>query len=166
MAWTTPRTDWRTGELVTASDMNAVSENLAALKHPPTAIYITTEDIFVDTDGEFADVDSDNMNLTITTSGGDVLVHFDCSLERRYVSRERDRHNTYNCFDIDVDGKRQGEDDGIIRVLADGVRRPTGYTRLIQNLSPGSHSFKLQCKNWQNGIRLYPGAQFWVREIS
>ena len=32
MAWTTPKTNWATGELVTAEDMNAINENLVALK--------------------------------------------------------------------------------------------------------------------------------------
>ena len=32
MAWTTPKTDWETGELVAASDMNEIGENLAVLK--------------------------------------------------------------------------------------------------------------------------------------
>ena len=32
MAWTTPKTDWAVGELVTAEDMNTLGENLAALK--------------------------------------------------------------------------------------------------------------------------------------
>ena len=31
MAWTTPKTDWETGELVAASDLNAIGENLAVL---------------------------------------------------------------------------------------------------------------------------------------
>ncbi len=70
MAWTTPKTDWSTGELVTAEDMNAVGENLAALS----------------------------------------------------------------------------------------------FTRLIQNLGAGSHSFKLQWKS-RGAARVFRRAQFWVREI-
>ena len=38
MAWTTPKTNWATGELVTAEDLNAINENLVALKHPPTVV--------------------------------------------------------------------------------------------------------------------------------
>ena len=45
MAWTTPKTNWATGELVTAEDLNAINENLAALKHPAIASYTTTQDI-------------------------------------------------------------------------------------------------------------------------
>ena len=46
MAWTTPKTDWTTGELVSAEDMNAVGENLAALKDPATEIGRTIVEIF------------------------------------------------------------------------------------------------------------------------
>ncbi|MCY4020248.1 MAG: hypothetical protein OXG39_12650 [Chloroflexi bacterium] len=38
MAWTTPKTDWNTGELVTAADMNAIGENFAALKNLQTSV--------------------------------------------------------------------------------------------------------------------------------
>ena len=43
MVWTTPKTDWATGELVTAADMNAVGENLAALAAPVSAGFRTTQ---------------------------------------------------------------------------------------------------------------------------
>ena len=38
MAWTTLKTNWATGELASADDMNAICENLAALRHPATAV--------------------------------------------------------------------------------------------------------------------------------
>ena len=79
MAWTTPKTDWTTGELVAAEDMNAIGENLAALRTLAIAAYTTTAHIAFPSSGNgsaFADIDSDNLNLTLSTSGGDVLVHF------------------------------------------------------------------------------------------
>lgn len=33
MAWTIPKTDWNNGDLVTADDMNAIGENLAAVRN-------------------------------------------------------------------------------------------------------------------------------------
>ena len=77
MAWTTPKTDWATGELVTAADMNAVGENLAVLGNPPKPA--TLERPVSSTKGsrnDFVDVDSDNLNLTITTTGGMYWLHF------------------------------------------------------------------------------------------
>ena len=167
MAWTTPKTDWNTGELVTAADINAIGENLAVLRQPSAAVasYTTPEDIVVNTAGEYADVDSLNMNLTVTTNGEDVLFHFDGTLTRARVGRSRDYTDTYNHIDIDIDGIRQGGDNGIVNVLATSGRRETSFTRLIQNLNPGTHTFKLQFKNWGNGVTLHAGAQFWVRGI-
>ncbi len=46
MAWTTPKTDWSNGELVTADDMNAIGENLASLKEPAPELFVTANEIF------------------------------------------------------------------------------------------------------------------------
>ena len=159
MAWTTPKTNWTNGELVTAEDMNAVGENLAALKHPATAVYTTAENIITTASIDvFTDVDSDNLNLTITTAGGDVLVHFDASI--------RPSSHSAILFDIEVDGARLGNDDGILTSqnhYSGAETSVMSFTRMIQNLSAGSHSFKLQWKGGRSALNA--GAQFWVREI-
>lgn len=156
MAWTTPKTDWTTGELVSASDMNSIGENLAALKQKAIAVGKTTANIYT-TASRFVDVDSANLNLMITTTGGDVLVHFHGPVRKRsggFITIK---------FDIEVDGNRQGGIDGITLAKVDGNYKNVSFTRLIQNLSAGSHTFKLQ---WHAGDgRLLPHAQFWVREI-
>ena len=160
MAWTTPKTNWATGELVTAEDMNAVGENLAVLGalRSTVAVYTTPADI----DGlstDFVDVDSDNLNLTITTAGGDVQVHFHGTVYCRTRRSVR--------IDVEVDGTRQGGDDGMVQTASpsqESVSEIVSFTRLIQNLSAGTHTFKLQWKTNQS-ITLYAGAQFWVREI-
>ena len=161
MAWTTPKTDWTTGELVTAEDMNAVGENFAALESQRSVVaaYTTTENT-ERASVDFVDVDSDNINLTLTTSGGDVLVHFEGSVERTHNS-------TRGSFDIDIDGNRQGGEYGILSMLIEPSIRTVSFTRLIQNLSAGTHIFKIQVKTLHavSGIRLHAGAQFWVREI-
>ena len=160
MAWTTPKTDWTTGELVSASDMNSIGENLAALKQKAIAVGETTARISKNS-GSFVDVDSENLNLTITTTGGNVLAHFHGSV---HLGRAEGAF-----LDVDVDGTRQGGNDGILRSYfnpRDGrdVYHAMSFTRLIQNLSAGSHTFKLQCKT-RGSILLETGAQFWVREI-
>ncbi|MCY4073059.1 MAG: hypothetical protein OXG60_17330 [Chloroflexi bacterium] len=162
MAWTTPKTDWATGELITASDMNAVGENLAALNDLATAVYTTTEHIRAKA-SEFTDVDSDNLSLTIATAGRDVLVHFYGTIGHGSASP-----NFYGSFDIDVDGVRQGSDDGVVKVyFYHDVYPCVSFTRLIQGLSAGSHTFKLQWKSYRSGmgLMLHKGAQFSVREI-
>ncbi len=162
MAWTTPKTDWNTGELVAPADMNAIGENLLALKNQKaTAIYTTTENILAASSSRsFVDVDSTNLKLTITTSGGDVMVHLHCS-GHRHDSGNR----VHMLFDIDVDGNRQGGDNGLARMSLDqAYSQNLSFTYIVQNLDPGSHTFKLQWKGGGTG-RMQAGAQFWVREI-
>jgi len=153
MAWTTPKTDWETGELVSADDLNAVSENLAELDRvrKTVAAHATTVDIRIPHSATFVDIDS-HFNLTITTAGGDVLVHFHGVV-------------TASDFKIDVgiDGTRQGQADHGLRYGGGHANNELlSFTRLVQNLSAGSHTFKLQGKN---DTTLRAGAQFWVREI-
>jgi hypothetical protein len=159
MAWTTPKTDWTTGELVSAEDMNAVGENLAQLGNLRSAVscFATTENTSIPAGTTFADVDSDNLSLTITTSGGDVLVHFHGSLSQG--------HFHYR-FDVKVDGNLQGHEmEGIAKGIAVNYEGPAvSFTRLIRNLVAGSHTFKLQAR-FSHQKTLYAGAQFWVREI-
>ncbi|MCY4020246.1 MAG: hypothetical protein OXG39_12640 [Chloroflexi bacterium] len=159
MAWTTPKTDWSTGELVAAADLNAIGANLVALKNPAKAVYTTTAEIIGRTE-TFADVDS-NMRLALATTGGDVLVHFHGSMENV------DPYNTMLYCDIDIDGTRQGAEFGISRAHIDAHDKAVSFTHLIRNLSAGSHNFKLQWKIEKQtvGVRLFAGAQFWVREI-
>ena len=158
MAWTTPKTDWETGELVAASDMNEIGENLAALQHPATAVYTTTDDI--DSNSiNWVDVDSNNLSFNVTTNGGDVLAHFQGA-----VLRIRANHDAF--FDLAIDGVRQGSANGIISDHLTHVRTQMGFTYMVTNLSAGSHTFAFQWKRQHsNGIRLKAGAQFWVREI-
>ena len=160
MAWTTPKTNWATGELVTAEDMNAVGENLAALKNRQKNAVVTVADLQA-TSRSFVDVDSDNLSLEISVAGGDVLVHFHGSIR---CERARAAY-----IDLEVDGTRQGGDDGIVRsrnwISQNGYLHDSmSFTRLIQGLNAGSHTFKLKWKT-EGLITLYAGAQFWVREI-
>ena len=161
MAWTTPKTDWTTGELVSASDMNSIGENLAALKQPVMAVGTTTQQISVGSNRPFANIDSTNLNLTITTAGGDVLVHFHGSIKH---SRSQ---AAAALFDITVDGQRVGGGDGILECKIDGYYHIACFTRLIQNLNAGSHTFAIQWREHRGGasVILAPKAQLWVREI-
>ena len=164
MAWTIPKTDWNTGELITADDMNAIGENLAALRGASTVeSYTTTSNINIGSRiSEFIDIDSDNLNLSLTTGGGDVLIHFDGTLN------VGDAQFVY--LDVEVDGARLGGANGILShqmVEVSGVRYAdniVSFTRLIQNLSAGPHTFKFQ---WKSSFRfsMKAGAHYWVREI-
>ena len=159
MAWTTPKT-WAVDELVTASDLNThIRDNLNALKVPPTDHYELNEGSdYTTSSTSFVDVDATNLALTITTTGGDVLVHF-----HGYTVNQ-------GYFDLAVDGSRAGGDDGCIRFTTG----PVSFTRLITGLAAGEHVFKLQWKTVGAALTLYAGTgtagydlhpQFWVREI-
>jgi hypothetical protein len=163
--WTTPKT-WSTGEALSASDMNThIRDNLGALKAPPTAAY-TCDEVgdYATTQTTFVDVDVSNLALTITTTGGDVMVGFHGHI---YA-------NGGICnLDVTVDGAREAGDDGITAVHA-AFREAVSFVRLITDLDAGSHTFKLQWKVSAGTATLYAGAgtanydlhpQFWVREI-
>jgi hypothetical protein len=166
MAWTTPKT-W-TSEPLTSLDLNThLRDNLEALKDPPGTSYVLNESAnYYTTSTSFVDVDGSKLALTISTGGGDVMVHF-----HGVVAAASGRVN----FDLDVDGVRVAGDDGITRL--DTITAPVSFTRLISGLAAGAHTFRLQWRVSSGGsATLYAGAgstvqldvhpQFWVREVS
>lgn len=165
MAWTTPKT-W-TAEVLSSSDLNThLRDNLSALKDPPSDNYEADEvSDYTTTSTSFVDVDATNLSLTITTGGGDVMVHAHLATN---VSTGRLQ------FNIDVDGSPHAANDGIVVHAA--MQHVTSFSRLITGLSAGSHTFKLQWKTSTGGTgTIYAGAgssgtdvhpQFWVREVS
>lgn len=169
--WTTPKT-WSTGEALTASDMNAhIRDNLDALKAPPTDNYECNEaSDYTTTSTTFVDVDATNLNLTITTTGGDVMVGFYGTVKHSAAS------NNAIKFDVDLDGSLIAGDDGLIgtNFPAASQSRAVSFVVLVTGLSAGSHTFKLQWHTASATATLYAGAgtsifdvhpQFWVREV-
>lgn len=168
MVWTTPQT-W-TAALVTVAEFNEqIRDNLDALKDPPSDKYLVNEGSDYSTSStSYVNVDATDLALTITTFGGDIVVHF---------------HGTVNnsgagsYFDVDVDGVRYGGDDGIIRVIG-GIgsqTSATSFTILIEGLSAASHTFTLQWRVVGGTATMYAGAgtsgldlhpEMWVREVS
>ena len=168
--WTAPKT-WATGELVSASNLNEqVRDNLLVLKDPPSDNYEVDEGSdYTTTSTSFVDVDATNLALTITTQGGDVMVHFHGGMVRAAAS------GVYISFDVDLDGARIGGDDGITGVTQYDDYHNVTFTRLITGLAAGEHTFKLQWKVHTSTGYLYAGAgtsnrdlhpQFWAREVS
>lgn len=175
MAWTAPTTR-TTGELITAAIWNTdIVDNLAALKAPPSEHYELNEaSNYTTNSASFVDVDAGTgantkLRRDITIGGSEVLVSFS-----GHVAAAGSAPNLAY-FDIDVDGARNGGDDGYNTCVANGG--PIAFTRLITGLTPGAHIFKLQWKVRAAGVTgtLYAGAgtgsydlhpQFWVREVS
>jgi hypothetical protein len=165
MSWTQPKT-W-TSEPLTSTDLNThLRDNLEILKDPPSDDYTLNQGADYGTTGtSFANVDGTNLSLTITTGGGDVIVHFDGYLLNA---------TGYVALDISIDGVRHFGDDGICRIIANS-QGPISFTRLITGLAAGSHTFNLMWKVNAGTAVMYAGAgtanfdihpQFWGREVS
>jgi hypothetical protein len=173
MAWTTPKT-WNVDELLTAANLNMhLRDNLNALKAPPTVHYECDEDSeYTTTSTSFVDVDGTNLALTLTTSGGDVLVHFHASIVHTNAGKI--------FFDVTLDGNRIGEDDGILGGYVQNAGSGNtasaymSFTRLVTGMAAGEHTFVLQWRTTGSTARLFAGAtaaeavhpQFWAREVS
>lgn len=171
MVYTAPRT-W-IDELSDAADFNVdIRDNQLALKSPPTDRHEVNEasDYAISTD-TYTDVDTTDLTLSITTTGGDVIIGFIFS----GISVTRIAY-----LDISVDGTR------IVNAIAPAFGGITGvgltsantisFLRL-QALAAGAHTFVLQ---WQmrstpGNSTLYAGSgtvgydihpRFWVRELT
>ncbi len=167
MAWSTPYTSWVAGDQNTATAMNRIEANVVYLNIRPSSQYVLNQGSdYTTTSTSFTDTDTTNLALTITTNGGDVMVHF------HGISTNSAAVNTL--YDVTVDGTRTAGDDGITGA-AGTTRTTVSFTRLITGLSAGSHTFKLQWKvaSASTGT-LYAGAgtsgsdvhpQFWVKEV-
>jgi len=167
MAWTQPKT-WSNEPLV-AGDMNThLRDNLEALKDPPQGgTDIDNSSNYSTTSTSFVDVDATDFSTTITTNGGDVLVTLCATIVGA---------TNYAFFDIEVDGSRVGDDDGIIKSHCSSTAQ--NFVTLyywVKGLSSGSHTFKLQWKASTGTITMFGGqgaagtqmhGQWDVREVS
>jgi hypothetical protein len=164
MSWTQPKT-W-SSEPLTSSDLNThLRDNLEALKDPPGDNYILNQGSdYSTTSTSWVDVDSTNLSFTLTTNGGDLMVHIHLPVTGTGIA----------FFDLDLDGSRVGGDDGIARNAAGGISI-VSFTRLISGLAAGTHTVKLQWRMASGTGTIYAGAgtsnadfhaQMWVREIS
>jgi hypothetical protein len=168
--WTTPKT-WAAGELVTAAMLNThLRDNLEYLKTPPADAYILNESgDYSTTSTSFVNVDGTKLALTIATAGGDVLVGFS-----GIASNTSGGGRVY--LDVEVDTVRTGGDDGLVLITSSSASHAQNITflKLVQGLSAGSHTFKLQYKVSTGTGTIYAGAgssgydthsQFFVREL-
>lgn len=167
MAYTQPIT-WSNQPLI-ASDMNTyISDNLEALKNPPTGYYNADEaSDLTTTSTSFADVDatSGKFSQTIDTTGGAILVTFAGALSNNTAGSRIFLRVTAN-------GTPYGGGDGItfVNVLGNG-----SFTYWLNDLPAGNYNIRLQWKVSAGTATLFRGAgtvngdvipQFQVREVS
>jgi hypothetical protein len=168
MAYVEP-VDFVAGTPLTKAQLDAIQNNIRALKDPPTEDYTANEGAdYSTTSGSFVDVDGTNFSLTATTVGGDVMVGFFGSFKNS---------SSFHIFlEVDVDGSPYAGDDGITASVAgtSNSAEGLGFVVLIRGLSAASHTFKLQWKVGGGTATLHAGAgtangdthpQFWVKEL-
>ncbi len=177
MTWTSPRT-WSAGETVTPTIMNThVRDNLNALKAPPTDLYNFDEgaDYTTTTSANFTDVDATDLQLSIDTTGGDVLIWFFGTVNLGATAAD-----IY--FNVVDNGVAVAANDGLIQLRSNGITNadtsefPIAFIFLQQSVTAGNHLYKLQWKTSSGDtVTLRAGAgtsnkdthpQFGCREIS
>lgn len=171
MAWTAPRT-WIAGEVVTAALMNThLRDNLLYLFARPhdeefineASDYSTTSTSFTNIDGS-----SPGLALSVTTTGGDLLVYFYGAFSCAHtdlISR------AFLGLDFTVDGTRQGGDDGLLtcyigRLMSGGGDAgglPVCFVKRVTGLAAGAHTIIMQWKGMSSGagtttVTLFAGA--------
>lgn len=169
--WTDPKT-WTVGESLTFEEMNTyMRDNQDALKSPPSAsVQIDEASDYTTSNTSFEDVDATNFSVEITTTGGDVMLHF-------YLSASNTTTGRITFFDVAQNGVRIGGDDGMIAVMAGASngRNAISCTHLITSLAAGTYTFKLMWKVTANTSTIYAGAgtvngdlhpHMWAREVS
>src|SRR5689334_15175635 len=108
--WANAKENWIAGELVLATDMNLIGNDLNWLKTPPTANYLVNQGSdYTTTSTSFVNVDGTNLSLTITTAGGNVLIGFSGVVSNTTVG-------TVTYLDVEIDGTRFAGDDGIVGI--------------------------------------------------
>lgn len=152
MAWTTPKT-WAS-EPLTSIDLNTyVRDNQNYLQDrvdspTATAQYLRTATNYTTTSTTLVDVDATNLALTITTTGGDVLVTFcgyaNVNTSGKSMSLAVDIDGTpYTVITQDCPGS--------------GQQINVSFSYVFTGLTAGSHTFKLQWLTETGTATLYAG---------
>ncbi len=162
MAWTTPKTDWTTGELVAASDLNAIgdTDNFLFNGWAGDRYVRNNGSNWTTTSTSYVDVDATNLASTITTNGGDVLVIFTGNVQNSAVAGCR--------MALDIDGTTT-EAITLVNPYNTGKHVNMSFAYLITGLSAGSHTIKLRWRNITASTMTLVGSEHvsWVvREVA
>ena len=121
MPWTSPKTDWENGELVTADDLNAVGENLTNLK-----------DSVAEEASKTLNAASGGSRQSLEISTGKALIMATIRVVRRG-----------NDFQLAVDGRGVG-----LKIRADSSL--VHLSHIEKGLSPGTHVFSIVAHRGSN----------------
>lgn len=154
MAWTTPKTDWEALDVPDEDDMNAIGENLEALKDPAGDINNVNEaSNFTTTSTSFATVHAAT-TASITTTGGRVLVTFTGS-----CTHSQNSGAIY--FNLQIDGSGDyAANDGIFlqTITTAGQVMNCSFLFWVEGLSAGAHTIALRWKVGSGTATMYAGA--------
>ncbi len=131
-SWTNPADIGRKGSSLALWN-TYLRDNMAHIKSPPNEQYAPAYAATTTTTSAttFADI-SASFSLEIETFGGDLLVSFNCFADTA-------------CFDIAVDGSRQGGVDGIQQANSGGASICLLWP--IFGLVAGTHTISIQWKS-------------------
>ena len=159
MAWTSP-VDFSGGNVLEASELNAMQDNLRALKNPPYALwdldhvtsYTTTSATFT----PVSDVEGEGKH-TLTVTGDPIMVGITMK------ASGGDGQLT-----VSVDGTDFFGGKPIMRIVSTDTDVHSGIY-VLDGVSAGSRIFRLEWKITSSSVTLDNAnysLQFWVREMS
>jgi hypothetical protein len=158
MAWTTPPS-WTTSQLVTATQIQVLSDDLSyLLNRPNSAVKRDNGGEYSTSSTSFVDIDATNLKCTLSISGSAVLVGFTGMIFNTNGGA------SVTCLDITVDGTRIGSagGEGLAGKVQSGaftpVRESISFVALVTGLSAGSHTFIVQWKANAASATLQSGA--------
>jgi len=155
MAWTTPAT-WVAATPLGAAQLNEqLRDNLNALKTPPTDVYNPAGG-YSTTSTSYVDVDATNYNLTITTTGGDILIIFSGSGAMTASSNVGYVTVALDGTDLHTAG---------IAWTSAATYGDLSFTLLLEGIAAGSHSVKLRYKVSASTLTLLSGGHLAIREV-
>lgn len=139
MTWTFPKT-WFAGELVTADLLNThLRDNLNALHARPKASYAANTCSYSTSSASMVNVDSTNLELSIDTTGGDVLVLVMATVQIN-GTYWTDRVN----LGVTCDGELGGVRPQVTRLGSNDNKINVFFSVVFSDLTIWTHDFALQ----------------------
>lgn len=153
--WNTPKQDFALNDIVTASHLNDIGENLAYLKEP--AARAKTDLAPASTDSSTWTV---RATLNLTTRGGDLLAGFTVPIYHTGAGRAH--------FDFALDGTRVALNgtSGSLELTpgGSGTLAQAALQLLLTGVSSGPHAVTLQWKTDAAGLNMHYG-HFYAVEV-
>ncbi|HEX2623410.1 MAG TPA: hypothetical protein VHL11_24785, partial [Phototrophicaceae bacterium] len=133
--WTTPKNTWQVNDIVTASDLNIIADDLRYLKNQTARGKDNIGPTTTSSTGSFVTLAS----VSVVTRGGDLLADF-------YASATHDSGGI-GYFDVALDGTRVAFNgtDGSLEIKPGGSSpNSVALSLLLDSVSAGSHTVTLQ----------------------